>query len=85
MTTNQNQSTLSRIYSINSDDHQFYQYQQNEQSRLILTEHKKGPRHMRLENRVVVWDRHKHVAGLNQLMGINRLLLITGSPTTIHI
>jgi len=31
--------------------------------------HKKGPRHMTLEIQVFTWDRHKHVAGLNWLMG----------------
>jgi len=33
-----------------------------------LTEHKKRPWHMTLEIHVLVWDRHKNVAGLNWLM-----------------
>jgi hypothetical protein len=44
--------------------HRFYQYQQNEQSPLILTkltEHKKEPRDMTLEIQGMSWDRHKHV------------------------
>ena len=56
--------------SLNSDGHQFCQYQQNKQSPLILTElteHKKTPRHMKVE--ILAWDRHKHVEGLNLLMG----------------
>jgi hypothetical protein len=53
--------------SLNSDVYQFYQYQQNEQSPLILiklTEHKNtNPQHMTLEDQVLVCDRHKNVAG----------------------
>jgi hypothetical protein len=34
-----------------------------------LTEQtKKGPQHMTVEIQVLAWDRHKNVAGLNQLM-----------------
>jgi hypothetical protein len=39
--------------SLNSDGHQFHQYQQNEQSPLILTdlnEHPKKPRHINVGN-----------------------------------
>ena len=47
--------------------HQFYQYQQNEQSPLILTEpteRKKKLRHMTLEIHILAWDRHKNMVGL---------------------
>jgi hypothetical protein len=43
----------------------------NEQSPTIPnkpTEHKKA-RNMMLEIQVLVWDRHKNVAGLNRLLG----------------
>jgi hypothetical protein len=52
--------------SLNSDDQQFPQYQQNVQSPLILIPctHKKPTT---LETHVMVWDRHKTVAGLNPL------------------
>ena len=58
----------------NSDGHQFYKYQQNEQSPLILTEltsTKKNPRQMTMEIQILAWDRHKNAAGLNRLMGFN--------------
>jgi hypothetical protein len=32
-----------------------------------------------------VWEGHKTVAGLNQLMGSTILLLINVSPTTLHV
>ena len=43
------------------------------------------PRHMTLHIHVLVWDRHRHVAGLNRLTESNLPLLITGSTTIIHI
>jgi hypothetical protein len=55
----------------NSDGHQFHQYQQNEQSLLILiklAEHKNRPRYMTLEIQVLAWDRHNNVVGLILLM-----------------
>jgi len=57
--------------SLNSDGQQFHQYQQNAQSPLALTQwtHIK-PWPMTLEIQVLAWDRHKHVAGLNRLMGL---------------
>ena len=55
--------------SLNSNGEQFHQYQQNKQSPFTLTHWTyKRPRHM-MEIQVLAWDRHKHVAGLNQLMG----------------
>jgi hypothetical protein len=39
--------------SLNSDGHQFNQYQQHVQSPLILTEQIKTPRHMTLEIQVL--------------------------------
>ena len=62
--------------SLNSDGHQFYQYQQNKdslnsdghqfhhyQQHLILTHCiQKKPWHMTLEIQVLAWDRHKNVA-----------------------
>jgi hypothetical protein len=59
------------IMKRNSDGHQFHQYQQNEQSLLILiklAEHKKRPQHMTLEIQVLAWDRHNNVVGLILLM-----------------
>ena len=55
--------------SLNSDGHQFLQYQQNEESPLILAElwTQKSPRHKTLEIQVLVRDRLKNVAGLNLL------------------
>ena len=53
--------------------HQFHQYQPNEQLPLILTELTKGkkrPLKMSLVIQVLSWDRDKHVAGLNRLMGL---------------
>jgi hypothetical protein len=45
---------------LNSGGHPFHQYQQIEQSPLILTEltGKKRPRQMLLEIQVLAWDRH---------------------------
>jgi hypothetical protein len=54
---------------LNSDDQQFYQYQQNEQSPLTSTHRtQKRPRHMTLEIQVLICDRNKNVAGLNHVM-----------------
>ena len=39
-----------------------------------IIKHKKRPRHMTLEIQVLAWDRHKHLAGLNWLMGFQPLL-----------
>jgi hypothetical protein len=50
--------------SLNRDGYQFHQYQQNEQSSLILielNEHKK--------TQVLAWDRHTNVVRLNWLKG----------------
>jgi hypothetical protein len=40
---------------------------------------------MTLEIQVLVWDRHKTVAGFNRLMGPQLTFLINGSPTVIYI
>jgi len=54
---------------LNCDGQQFHQYQQNKQSPITST-------HLTLKKntttyvlQVLAWDRHKDVAGLNQLMG----------------
>jgi hypothetical protein len=73
--------------SLNNDGHQFHQYQQNEQSPLILTElteHKK-PQHMTLEIEVLAWYRYRSVVGLNWLMESQPSYLEIGSPTAIYI
>ena len=44
----------------------------NNQLSFELTELKKRPQQMKLEIQVLAWDRHKYVAGLNQLMGSQR-------------
>jgi len=54
-------------------------------SRLKSLDTKRGPRRMMLEIYVPAWDRHKHVAGLNRLMGPQPFPLDTESPTVIHI
>jgi len=56
--------------NLNSDDQQFHQYQQNAQS---ISNHKslkkqKRPQHMPMEIRVLVWDVHTNVTGLNWLI-----------------
>jgi hypothetical protein len=35
-------------------------------------EQEKEPRHMALEIHILAWNRHKHVVGLNRLMGSQR-------------
>ena len=35
----------------------------------LLQHDQNGPRHMTLEIQILAWDRHIHVAGLDQLMG----------------
>ena len=59
--------------SLNSDGYRFHQYQQNEQSPLILTELTETQKRSRyiitFEIQVLAWDRHKHVAVLNSLKG----------------
>jgi len=40
---------------------------------------------MALEICVLAWERHKNVVELNRLIGYKPPLLITGSPTAIHI
>ena len=56
--------------SLNSDGHQFHQFQQNDQSPLIFNLFStKRTWPTTLETQVLVWYRHKEVAGLNQLMG----------------
>ena len=80
--------TKLRKESLNSDGHQFHQYQQNEQSPLIPTDSlktKKVQNDMTLEIQVLAWDRYKNVTGLNRLMGSQLSLLLTGPPTAIRI
>jgi hypothetical protein len=52
-----------------------------------FTEHKKKTTtyDVAIAINVLAWDRHKNVSGLNQLMGPQSPLLITGSQTEIHI
>ena len=66
--------------SLNSEGHQFHQYQQEGQSHMILTSlNIKRPRHVTLEIQVLVRDRHINVVGLNMLMEFQ----ITGPRTAI--
>ena len=58
---NKRKNHLSPKDSLNSDGQKFHQYQQNDQSP-SLTEHTK--RHMTLEIQILIWEKHKHVAGL---------------------
>ena len=51
--------------SLNSDGHQFHQYQQKEQSPLIsteLTKSQKRTRHMTLEIQVMAWNRYRNLS-----------------------
>ena len=51
--------------SLNSDGHQFHQYQQKEQSPLIsteLTKPQKRTRHMTLEIQVMAWNRYRNLS-----------------------
>ena len=56
--------------SLNSDGHQFHQYQQKEQLPLIGTKLTTQiyPRHMMLEIQILAWDKHTHMVVLNRLM-----------------
>ena len=51
--------------SLNSDSHQFYQYQLRKKNLSPSTQ--KRSWYMTFEIQVLAWDRHKNVAGLNQL------------------
>ena len=50
--------------NLNSDGHQFHQFQQNDQSPFILIENKKL-HNMTLEIPVLAWDRNRNVAVSN--------------------
>jgi hypothetical protein len=52
--------------NLNKDGQQFHLYQQNEQPPQTIEQLKKR-QHMEFEIQVVVSDRHKYVAGFNQL------------------
>ena len=70
--------------SLNTDGHQFHQYQQNETiySSPQFVNIKETMTYMTLEIQVLVWDRHRSVAVLNQLMGKQpQSLLIIKHPT----
>ena len=60
------------------DGHQFHQYQQNEQSPLILTElvHKKIWL-VTLVIQVLAWDRHNNVVGLIQVNVIYQIHVVS--------
>jgi len=62
-------SLILKVESFNSNGKQLHQYQQNKQLHLT-TNHStwKKPRHMTLEIKVLTWERHKYVAGLNRWM-----------------
>jgi hypothetical protein len=52
-----------------SDDQQFHQYQENEQSPLTSTHWPQNrPRRIKLEFKLMAWDRHKQVAVFNRLI-----------------
>ena len=53
--------------SLTHDGHQFCQYQQNEQSPLILTQWTQQTQHMTFGIQVLAWDRHKNVVELNRM------------------
>jgi hypothetical protein len=53
-----------KLWKENSDGQQFHQYQNHLSLRTRQW-------HMVLEIQVLAWDRHKNMAGLNQLMGSN--------------
>jgi hypothetical protein len=67
---NKTNNHLSSRESLSSDGQQFHQYHQYGQSLFTsdMSTHK-IPRHMTLEIKVVAWDRHTNVVGLNRLMG----------------
>ena len=54
------QYQLNEQSPLNNDGQQFHQLQHNEQL------NKKRSQHMMLEIQVLVWDRHKNVAGLKK-------------------
>jgi hypothetical protein len=54
-----------------SDDQQFHQYQQNKQAPLASNHYiQKRPWHMALEIQILVWDRHKNMAGLKLFLNV---------------
>ena len=62
--------------SFNSDDHQFHQYQQNEQSPLILTElteHKQKPTTYHAGNPGACLGHEQQCGGVNPVNGITIL------------
>jgi hypothetical protein len=70
--------------SLNSDDHQFHQYQQSEQSPLILTEvaeHKKTTTYD-VGNPGPNLEQKQTFGGIKPVNGIP--FLITGSPAAVH-
>jgi len=60
-----------KLQNVYGDGQQFHKYISKTNNHLSsqLTEHEKTHNiHCMLEIQVLVWDRHKHVAGLNRLM-----------------
>ena len=74
--------------SLNRDGHQLHQYQQNEQSPLILTEiteHKTNTMTYDVGNPSPVLGQAQECGRVKSVNGIPNLLLTTGSPTAIYL